>query len=130
MKLKNSILMIAVIGSGTLIIQNSCKKDKAQPISSSSTVVITTGLCDTISYTKHIAPIVLSCGQSGCHDASPRHIITNYTQLKSEVSSGYVTISSTNNHVLGNSKDMTLQAGLTSSQNAWMKCWIDKGMPQ
>ncbi|MFM2225070.1 MAG: hypothetical protein RJA07_1272 [Bacteroidota bacterium] len=128
MKIKKNISYSILLLAAIVIVTNSCIKHKSEApittVSNSSTV----GFCDTITFAKHISPIINLC--SGCHSSSPRHFITDYASLKSEVTNGFITINSANHHVMGNGKDMSSvsYADLSSQQNEYIKCWIDNGM--
>lgn len=109
------------------IITTSCLKKQAKKLSTTTTNNTTTvGYCDTITYSKHIAPIVTLCSTTGCHDGAPRVLLTNYSQVKNAIDGGQITINS-NGHIMGNGKDMSATAGTTTNQDNWFKCWKDNG---
>jgi hypothetical protein len=125
---QKQILIIGFLIISTAIITSSCLKKQAEKLSPTTTNnTNTVGYCDTIKYAKHIAPIVSLCGSSGCHNAAPRVLLTNYTQVKNAIDGGQITINTANKHIMGNGKDMSATAGTTTEQDNWFKCWKDNG---
>lgn len=125
---QKQILIIGFLIITSAIITSSCLKKQAKKLN--STTIINTnsvGYCDTIKYAKHIAPIVSLCSTSGCHNAAPRVLLTNYAQVKNAIDGGQITINTANKHIMGNGKDMSNYAGTSSEQDNWFKCWKENG---
>lgn len=88
-------------------------------------VVKTTNACDTVTFTKHIAPIFTSkC--TGCHQAggtSPD--LTNYTLIKTQVDGGRIKA-----RVIDQTPTVMPQGGaLPQNELDLIKCWLDAGAP-
>ena len=104
----------------------SCEKKigKAQ----TSTTNATTNLCDSIKYTKHIKPIIISnCSfNSGCHVTGfNKGDFTSYSGLKTKIDDGSFKLrvfDSPNN-------PMPASGMLAQSKLDSIKCWLEKGAP-
>jgi hypothetical protein len=127
--MKKSFLLIFISAISIVIIQNACKKDKAK-----ITLPVAVGFCDTITYSKHIAPIVASsCAISGCHKSgstgSSADAIASCADLQNEFTNKNLTYTSTS--ILGKSLNMSgpSYAGLTPTQINLFVCWLEKNAP-
>jgi hypothetical protein len=80
------------------------------------------GACDTVTYTKHIAPIISQA--CGCHGPGFfKGDLTNYTGVKAKVDNGTF-----KKEVITN-KTMPQGSSLSSKQLELITCWLDKGAP-
>lgn len=81
--------------------------------------------CDTITYSKNIAPIITSsCAFPDCHNAgSPNGDYSTYDGLKAKAANGTL-----RNRVLVVA-DMPKVGTLTLIQRQMIKCWIESGAP-
>jgi hypothetical protein len=115
----------------------SCTKDKGKGPVANTTTTTTTGAttgttvtepCDTVSYKKHIEPIInLNCAISGCHDAtaSGGAILTSYALVKDKADAGRIkarVLDGVNGFMPSGDPD-----GLPQNQKDLIKCWLDKG---
>ncbi len=117
--MKKYILLAATVIS---IVAVGCLKDKAAQV---KTVVTQPGACDTITYTKHIQPIMTTyCQGSSCHSAnqSPRVPLTTYTEVSLHASS-------IDNHVF-TIQDMPMGGTMTATELQQLRCWLDNGKKQ
>jgi len=104
----------------------SCEKKvgKAQ----ASTTTAPANLCDSIKYSKHIKPIIISncSSNSGCHVSGfNKGDFTSYSGLKTKINDGSFKLrvfDSPNNPMPASG--MLLQSKLDS-----IKCWLEKGSP-
>lgn len=84
------------------------------------------GLCDTITFTKHIKPIIeQNCSTIGCHvsGGSGNGDFTSFSELKSKVTAGTFKLrvfDSPNNPMPASGK-------LPQKQLDVIQCWLDKG---
>ncbi len=88
------------------------------------------GACDTITYTKHIAPIMASgcgSGSSGCHGAgSPMPKLTNYAEVKLKGETGRIKARA----IDGNPSIMPAIGKLPQAQLDLITCWLNNGYKQ
>ncbi len=127
--MKKNLLFVMVIVVAALLMNNACKKDKAQAIVATANVPDT---CSAITFTKTIMPIITTSCATGskCHGAGSSHnVYSNYASISSEVTNGFLTVSS--NQILGKGIDMTgpLNGNLTQSQINQFICWLNSGAP-
>lgn len=81
--------------------------------------------CDTITYAKHIAPIMNSSCVS-CHSAgNPLGDLTNYSGVKLKVDGG----SFKQKVLVDKTMPKSPVAPLTQKQLEMIQCWLDKGAP-
>jgi len=89
---------------------------------------VTAGFCDTITYNKHIKPIIASnCSTPGCHvqNGGPGNF-TLFGELSAKIGSGKF-----KNRVFDSpSSPMPASGMLPAAQLAIIKCWLDKGAPE
>lgn len=117
--MKKYILLGAVMAS---IVTVGCLKDQAAQV---KTVVTQPGACDTITYTKHIQPIMTNyCQGSGCHSSnqSPRVPLTTYAEVSLQAAS-------IDNHVFSIG-DMPMGASMSAAELQQLRCWLDNGKKQ
>jgi hypothetical protein len=99
------------------------KKGKLGPTTGvSSTTTGGNSACDTVTYLKHIAPI-MTAECNGCHNNPPRVNISTYAGIKGEVDNGNF-----KQKVVVN-KTMPQGGTLTPKQLELIACWLDKGAP-
>lgn len=79
-------------------------------------------ICDTISWTKHVLPIVTkSCATRGCHDGKSRLDWRDYNTIidfAAEVKS------------YTSDQSMPPEETLTASQIKTIACWVENGAPE
>jgi hypothetical protein len=128
--MKQKIILIIMMFIASTIITTSCLKKQAKKLTQTTVSNSTTvGFCDTITYAKHIAPIITMCNTgSSCHNAAPRILLTNYTQVKNAIDGGQITINTSNKQIMGGGKSMSNYAGTTTLQDDWFTCWKDNGL--
>jgi hypothetical protein len=131
MKFKNSVLLITTVCCAVLLVYNSCKKDKSQPVVAMPNAIDT---CSAITYSKTIAPIITtSCAiGSSCHGTGSSHVaFTNYASVLAEVSNVKLSYTSSPAAILGKTLDMSgsSYAQLSSSQINQFICWLKNGAP-
>jgi hypothetical protein len=130
MHLRKQILIITLLTFSTLIIYNSCKKDKTQAVINNTNTVAAVDSCSSVTYTKVVKAIVLNnCAVTGCHDASSSNgNFTTYAGLKSSYDNKTLSYSST--AILGKNQDMSSNyASLSTSQINEFICWLKNGAP-
>jgi predicted CXXCH cytochrome family protein len=82
--------------------------------------------CDTITYTKHIAPIMTASCVS-CHSSSFSQggvLLTSYSEVKAQADNGKL-----NNVIFVGTPEFMPQGGpqLSQSQKDRIKCWLNNG---
>jgi hypothetical protein len=113
------IVMIALLS-------NCDKKVGKVPVTTAPTTP-TVGQCDSITFAKHIKPIINSnCAIPGCHTAGyVNGDFTTYAGLETKVTSGKFKL-----RVFDSPGDPMPASGmLPQSQLNIIKCWLDKGHP-
>ena len=104
----------------------SCEKKvgKAQ----ASTTTAPANLCDSIKYSKHIKPIIISncSSNSGCHVSGfNKGDFTSYSGLKTKINDGSFKL-----RVFDSPNDPMPPSGtLAPSKLDSIKCWLEKGAP-
>lgn len=112
---KTAFLSAAVIA--LLFTMCTQKKGKIAPV-----VAPTANACDTVKYSKHIAPIMSQA--CGCHGPGFfKGDLTNYAGVKLKVDDG-----SFKREVITN-KTMPQGSTLSARQLELISCWLDKGAP-
>ncbi|MEY2899662.1 MAG: hypothetical protein RL138_1715 [Bacteroidota bacterium] len=117
--MKKYFLLSAVIAS---LVAVGCLKDQAAQV---KTVVAQPGACDTITYAKHIQPLMdMYCAYSGCHSTnnSPRVPLTTYAEVSLQAAS-------IDNHVF-TLQDMPLGGTMSAAELQQLRCWLDNGKKQ
>ncbi len=122
MKRNILILTLSIAGVIALLI-TSCSKDEGK-----LPVAAATG-CDTVTYTKHIKPIIEATCIS-CHGTPPNPgapLLTNYTQVKANSAKIKATVLDANP-----SPELMPQGGppLPQTQKALITCWLNNGMKE
>lgn len=88
------------------------------------------GACDTITYTKHIAPIMASgCSNSSnsCHGSgSPFADLSNYTAVKAKAEAGRIKARA----IDANPSVMPQSGKLPQAQLDLISCWLNNGYKQ
>ncbi len=97
------------------------KKGKLAPTPSATTTGGNSA-CDTVTYAKHIAPI-MAAECNGCHNSPPRSNLSNYAGVKSEVDANRF------KQKVVVDKTMPQGGALTPKQLQLISCWLDKGAP-
>ena len=123
MKLRYTILP-AVLVIAALLVASSCLKEKAKV-----TVQVTVppvGACDTITYTKHIKPIIdNNCATAGCHVAGAQFPpLTAYADVKDIATNGSLKL-----RVI-TLQNMPASAPLSQTDMNTIQCWLDNGEKQ
>jgi hypothetical protein len=125
MKINWALLFILAM---SVVVINSCTKDKGEPISPD---VLLCGDTSHITYTNYVSSVlVTNCTLSGCHTSSFIGFdYTNYAGIKAKVDNG-----SFQNRVL-NLKNMPspLSTGPTSLDHCTLlklQAWVNDGAPQ
>ncbi len=116
--MKKYLLLGAVFAS---LVAVSCLKDQAAQIKT----VVEPRACDTITYTKHIQPLMNTyCAYSGCHSTnnSPRVPLTSYAEVSLQAAS-------IDNHVF-TLQDMPLGGTMSTAELQQLRCWLDNGKKQ
>lgn len=119
MSMKKIIFLFTVAAS---IVTVGCLKDQAAQV---KTVVVPSGACDTITYAKHIQPLMNNyCAYSGCHASgnAPRVPLTTYAEVSLQAAS-------IDNHVF-TLQDMPVGGGMTTAELQQLRCWLDNGKKQ
>lgn len=121
--MKNNLLIAA--GLMVLVIF-SCTNKKGKMVPSSSNPTSSgTNSCDTITYAKHIAPIMSSSCNS-CHSAgNPLGDLTNYSGVKLKVDDG----SFKQKVLVDKTMPKSPVSPLSQKQLEMIQCWLDKGAP-
>jgi hypothetical protein len=134
-------VLSAVAALGVLI--TSCEKDKGKDPNNTTgttttggTTGTTTGTtsantCDTITYTKHIKPLVdANCATAGCHGAPTSNpLFTTYDLVKSKADRIKIrTIDYATNSLTRMPPDPNPE--LTPAQKALINCWVQNGQKQ
>lgn len=117
--MKKYILLVATIAS---VVTVGCLKDQAAQV---KTVVTQPGACDTITYTKHIQPLMNNyCAYSGCHSTNnaPRVPLTTYSEVSLQAAS-------IDNHVF-TIGDMPMGGTMSAAELQQLRCWLDNGKKQ
>lgn len=105
-----------------LFIGISCTKDIGP---NPDLIVKTTSACDTITFTKHIAPI-FSAKCTVCHQAGGQSPdLSNYSLIKTQVDGGRIKA-----RVIDQNPSVMPQGGsLPQNELDLIKCWLDAGAP-
>lgn len=122
--MKNNLLIAAGL---VVLVIFSCtnKKGKMVPSSNNPTTSSGTNSCDTITYAKHIAPIMSSSCNS-CHSAgNPLGDLTNYSGVKLKVDDG----SFKQKVLVDKTMPKSPVAPLSQKQLDMIQCWLNKGAP-
>lgn len=117
--MKKYILLFVTMVS---VVTVACLKDQAAQI---KTVVAQPSSCDTITYSKHIQPLMDTyCAYSGCHSSnnSPRVPLTTYSEVSLQAAS-------IDNHVF-TLQDMPLGGTMSAAELQQLRCWLDNGKKQ
>jgi hypothetical protein len=120
-KIKISFLAMALVA--TLFLPNSCTKDKGkQPVS--STPPPAAGACDTITYSKHIKPIIdMNCALSGCHAGTTSNpLFTSYDLVKDRADAGRIKA-----RAIDGPSFMPPSGRLPQAQIDLISCWLESG---
>jgi len=123
---KNTIISLFTLTVVTGLFTSSCSKDEGKIPQETPTVA----LCDTITYTKHIKPIVdLNCAISGCHDGTnSRPLLSTYDQVKDRADAGRIKARAID--PTSSPMPPASQTPLTSDQKKLISCWLDNGKKQ
>ena len=120
--MKKYIILFVAIAS---VVSVGCLKEHAAAV---KTVVTQPGACDTITYTKHIQPIMTNyCytpGSVGCHSSgnSPRVPLTTYAEVSLQSAA-------IDNHVF-TIQDMPAGGTMSAKELQQLRCWLDNGKKQ
>jgi len=87
---------------------------------------VTAAFCDSITYTKHIKPIITAnCATAGCHSSgSSFGDYSSFGGIQTKVNSGAFA-----NRVFNKDNPMPASGLLPQAQRDVIKCWLDKGAP-
>lgn len=103
----------------------SCVKDVGKlPV---ATAPVTVGFCDSITYNKHIKPIITNnCAIPSCHIAGGTGTgnFTSFDELKEKVSSGKFKLRVMDKP---NNNPMPASGQLPQAELDIIQCWLDKG---
>lgn len=126
--MKRNLLVLALSSSIlTIVLISSCTKDEGKlPVQ--TTPPPTASACDTVTYTKHIKPIIeTNCALSGCH-ASPTSnpFLENYTQVKEKAERVKARAVDANPSIMPPSPNTPL----TAAQKDLINCWVSNGMKE
>jgi len=122
---KNILSLTLTIGLITTLFIASCTKDEGKlPVTAAAP-----SACDTITYTKHIKPIIENTCIS-CHGTPPNPgapLLTTYTEVKNNSSKIRKTVLDANP-----APELMPQGGppLPQAQKDLISCWLDNGMKE
>lgn len=123
MNKKNTLLTVTLFSSLLLLLSNCDKKIGKREAATTPPPV---GFCDTITYAKHIKPIIdNNCATPGCHvsGGSGNGDFTGYSGVLTKVNNG-----SFKNRVFDSPNNPMPASGmLPQKQLDLIKCWLDKG---
>lgn len=123
MNRNKALIAAALVFSLTLFFSN-C--DKKVGMREGTTPPPAASFCDTITYAKHIKPIIdANCATPGCHvqGGTGNGDLTTYSGVSAKVQSG-----SFKNRVFDSPSNPMPQSGmLPQNQLNIIKCWLDKG---
>jgi hypothetical protein len=117
--MKKYIILFVAIAS---VVSVGCLKEHAAAV---KTVVTQPGACDTITYAKHIQPLMNNyCAYSGCHSTNnaPRVPLTTYAEVSLQSAA-------IDNHVF-TIQDMPAGGGMSAKELQQLRCWLDNGKKQ
>ncbi|MBX3163902.1 MAG: hypothetical protein KF900_05435 [Bacteroidetes bacterium] len=104
---------------------NACTKD----VGKLPTASVTPTGCDTVTYTKHIKPIIdMNCALSGCHAGNTANpLLTSYELVKNRADAGRIKA----RVIDGNPSFMPQGAlPLPQTQKDLITCWLNNGMKE
>ena len=110
-------MLRSIAGFLLIVTSYSCVYHDTDPVVSSEP----TFSCDSISWTKHIQPIMASsCAVTGCHDGITRLDWREYEEVKKFAQS-----------VKSKTQDRSMPVGgsLSTQQIEVIACWVNKGAP-
>ncbi|MDI9341080.1 MAG: hypothetical protein QM534_10975 [Sediminibacterium sp.] len=121
--MKNNLLIAAGL---VVLVIFSCTNKKGKMVPSSSNPTSSgTNSCDTITYAKHIAPIMSSSCNS-CHSSgNPLGDMTTYSGVKLKVDDG----SFKQKVLVDKTMPKSPVSPLSQKQLEMIQCWLDKGAP-
>lgn len=104
----------------------SCRKDVAK-LASAAPAPLTADKCDTITYTKHISPIIQSNCATGslCHGAGASQVnLTSYSLVKSIADNGKL-----KSYAIDGTPEIMPKGGpkLPQNQLDLIQCWLNNG---
>jgi len=120
---RNILIVILSLSVFITLLVTGCVKDEgklpAAPV----------GACDTITYTKHIKPIIENSCIS-CHGTPPNPgapLLTNYNEVKANASKIKATVLDANP-----TPELMPQGGppLPQAQKSLITCWLENGMKE
>ena len=118
------LLSIFTVITTLILLSAACSKDIGP---NPDLIVKTSSACDSITFTKHIKPIVTNyCAVSGCHEAGGQSPdLSNDNTLQGQAQAGRIKAR------LIDQNDMP-PAGSpapTSDEISYIKCWLEAGAP-
>lgn len=104
-----------------LLLLSCDKKVGKKPVVS---VPLPAGACDTITYTKHIKPIMaLKCSVAGCHvSGNGRVLLGDYTQVKAVADNGQL-----KTYLIDGPVFMPQGSQLPANEKDLVLCWLNNG---
>lgn len=103
-----------------------CAKDQGKLPASTQTPAPSPSACDTVTYNKHIKPIIdANCALSGCHAGTTSNPqLTSYALVKDRADAGRIKA----RVIDANPSQMPPPPGaLTAAQKQLITCWLDNG---